>query len=324
MLGGVDETRGINRQTQRLPAVHLETPEGLQEGAHHRGVELLARAAQQLGAALAGGERRPVRTFVGHGVVGVDYAERPRHDGDLVSGQPVRVTVAVEAFVMVTDARHEVVVEQRRHDLGADRRVLAHELPLLGVQRTGLVQHAVGDADLADVVQVRHVLDPGQTLLGPAELPSEQGHVGGHAAGVPQRVVVLGVQGRAQSPQVAEVQMADLVVEAGIGHGQGGLLPEPAGKVALSLGKRAFLAGLDADELAERPAAVHERHEHEALFGGGERLGRPIIGAQHRGVGHDGLMVGRAGAGSCEVARRTDLRRRHLRPRSLGVVVAGA
>ena len=237
----------------------------MQEGRRHLRVELLAGATAQLRAALGIGEGRAVGTLVRHGVVGVDDAQRPRQDRGLDSGKAVRVAAAVVAFVMMTNAGHEIVVEQRRHDLGADRRVLAHELPLLGVQRPRLVQHAVRDADLADVVQVSHVLDSAQVLLGPAELASEQRHVGGHPAGVPQGVVVLDVQRRAQGPQVAQVQVADLVVEAGVGHGQSGLLAEPAGEIALLLAERALAAALDADELAERTVAVQERYEHQGL-----------------------------------------------------------
>jgi hypothetical protein len=38
--------------------------------------------------------------------------------------------------------------------------VLAHELPFLAGQPADLVQDAVGNADLADVVQQRRVADP--------------------------------------------------------------------------------------------------------------------------------------------------------------------
>ena len=119
--------------------------------------------------------------------------------GISVAGQAVGVALAVEALVVVAHAGHELFVEQRPHDLGADAGVLADELPLLGGQRSGLEQDTVGDADLADVVQEGDVLDLVQALVGPAQLAAEQGHVGGHPAGVTERVVVLGATAPSES-----------------------------------------------------------------------------------------------------------------------------
>ena len=66
--------------------------------------------------------------------------------------------------------RRDCVVEQRLDDLGADHRMLAHELPLLVVERARLEQHAVGDRDLADVVQVGDLFDLRRWLVRPAQL----------------------------------------------------------------------------------------------------------------------------------------------------------
>ena len=60
-----------------------------------------------------------------------------------------------------------------------------------------------------------------EALLGPAQLATEHGHVGGHAAGVAERVVVLGAEGRAEGAQVAEVEALHLLVELGVLERQG-------------------------------------------------------------------------------------------------------
>ena len=73
--------------------------------------------------------------------------------------------------------------------------MLTHELPFARVQAGGLEQHAVGHADLADVVQVGGLLDL-VVVSSDQPLVAEQDHVGAHARRVAQRVVVLGVQGR--------------------------------------------------------------------------------------------------------------------------------
>ena len=98
--------------------------------------------------------------------------------------------------------------------------VLAHEPPLLRVQRSLLQEHAVGDADLADVVQVGRLLHLLEQLHGPAQLVAEHHGVGGDARGVAQSVVVLGGEGGAQPLEVAQVQPLDLVVESGVADGE--------------------------------------------------------------------------------------------------------
>ena len=122
-------------------------------------VELRAAAAAQLRDALLVRERRPVHAARRHGVVGVDQAEQPGDERDLLAGQAVGVAAAVVALVMVAHAGHVLVVQQRLDDLGADGRVLLHQRPLLVRERPRLEQHAVGHGDLADVVQVGGLLE---------------------------------------------------------------------------------------------------------------------------------------------------------------------
>ena len=79
--------------------------------------------------------------------------------GIVVAREPVRVAAAVVVLVVVAHRLHELVREQRPDDLGAEHGVLLHLLPLLRVEAAGLEQDAVGDADLADVVEVGGLLE---------------------------------------------------------------------------------------------------------------------------------------------------------------------
>ena len=190
--------------------------EHLEERVGEVGVELLAAAAAQLVDALVGGQRVAIRTLERHRVVGVDDAHGAGDERDARALELVGVALAVPALVVVAHAEDEVLVEQRVDDLGAEHRVLAHRLPLLAVELAGLEQHAVGDADLADVVQEGGLFDLAHELLGPAELLRQEDVVGRDAGGVAEGVVVLGVEGGAERLEVVEVHALDVAVEQGV------------------------------------------------------------------------------------------------------------
>ena len=265
MGGRVDQRGRPRRQAVHLGAAAPQAPQRPEERLHHARVELRPRAPSQLRQALAVGQRAPVRALAGHGVVAVHHAQRARDLGDRVAGQPVRVAAPVAVLVVVADAGHELVVEQRLRDLGADARVLAHELPLLGRQRPGLEQHPVGHADLADVVEEGGVLQLGQPVLRPAQLVPEQGGVPGHPARMAQGVVVLGAQGGAQGAQVGEVQPADLGVQLGVLHGQGDQLGHALGDADLLVGEAALHVVEELDG-ADHLVAGDERQHDEAVL----------------------------------------------------------
>ena len=208
-----------------------------EERVHHPGVELRAPAAVQLGQALGVAERGLVRTPARHGVVGVHHRHGARERRDVLAGEAVGVPAAVVALVVVADGQHEVLGEERPDDVGAHRRVLAHLVPLLLVQPSRLEQHSVGDADLADVVQVGGLLQRRQDVLRPAELPAQHHRVGRHARGVAEGVVVLGVERRAERLEVAEVHLLDLVVELGVLDRQGELRPDALQQMTVHAGE---------------------------------------------------------------------------------------
>ena len=82
---------------------------------------------------------------------------RNRHDAreerDLFARQPVRVAIAVPTLVMPGgDLRERTEAQQRPHDCGGVLRVLLHYLVLVLVERGRLVEHRVGNPDLAQIV----------------------------------------------------------------------------------------------------------------------------------------------------------------------------
>ncbi len=135
-----------------------------------------------------------------------------------------------------------------------------HLLPLLGVERTRLREHAVGDPDLADVVQ--HAREPHalHVLLLEAELPRHQLRV------APDGVRVLAGAGVADVERLGE-------------RDHGGEL------------ERAVALGARLRERAGHLVAVDHRAVAAELLGGGHRaIGGAQqadgVGAVHRAGGH--------------------------------------
>ncbi len=85
--------------------------------------------------------------------------------------------------------------------------MLAHDLELLVGQTTGLVQDAVADAELTDVVQDGGDVHPEHLLLGQSEVPRDRHRVGGDPLGVAARVGVLGVDGGSQGADGLEEEL---------------------------------------------------------------------------------------------------------------------
>ena len=99
---------------------------------------------------------RAVGAVVHHRAERVRHRDEARGDRDVVAGEPVRVAGPVEVLVVVQDRRGERPQRRDlRHDLRADPRVQLDHFALLGVQRPGLEQDALGHPDGPDVVQQR-------------------------------------------------------------------------------------------------------------------------------------------------------------------------
>ena len=144
--------------------------------------------------------------------------------------------------------------------------VLPHQRPLLVRQGARLEQHPVGDGDLADVVQIRGLLEQLDPPRRPAQLPREHDRVRRDPRRVPDRVDVLGGERRAQGAQVAEVQALDVLEELGVVHRHGGLLGEPARELELGLRETALRSRLDERQHAQWRGAVPQRDGEAGLL----------------------------------------------------------
>ena len=115
--------------------------------------------------------------LVGHGrlvdapadqrVVDVGHRHQPRRDRNLVAGQSSRIADAIPLLLVrqaisLASSRKSTGVAQLPLGLldrvAAERRVGLHDLELFRRQLARLEQDAVGDADLADVVQRRRLV----------------------------------------------------------------------------------------------------------------------------------------------------------------------
>ena len=222
------------------------------EGVDHVRVELGAGVAAQLGERLRVRQRAPVRAVGYERVPGVAGEHDARGERDLLAGDAVRVAAAVPALVLVADrVRHRGEAGQRPQDALADDGVLAHQLPLLGVEPAGLVEDLVGDPDLADVVEQRDRAD----LVGRAAVQAE---AAGDRAG--ELVDLVGV--------AAGVAVARLE-----GGGQ------RADDGAVGVGRAALLALDVAQHRDERLLALHEAGELVAFGGSVEPVGSEVHAA---------------------------------------------
>ena len=100
-------------------------------------------------------------------IVGVGDRDDPGHERNRLFLQAVGISGAVDGFVVMQDDRgdlRDAFAADRREDVVAAPRMGSHDAHLFVVEATGLEQHAVGNADLADVVQFRRELQRRQVV----------------------------------------------------------------------------------------------------------------------------------------------------------------
>jgi hypothetical protein len=236
--------RGVAEQRVRAHGGGLERVGVVQAGEERLDdarVELRPGAALELRAGGLLVERPAVRPVAHERVPGVAGEHDPRRQRDRVARQPVGVAAAVPALVLVAHGRgHRLQAGERPQDALADHGVLAHQLPLAGVEPARLVQHAVGHADLADVVQQRDRLHVGDLWLGEPEPSGDRHREHAHAVGVVARVAVARLERGGQRvhdrpvalgrPVARVADLAQRVDQRGLlaGHAPRGLQRLPA------------------------------------------------------------------------------------------------
>ena len=278
------ETRDVLRGERDADCLEALFP--LDEGFHDGGIELGPRLADDLAPGLGPGERGAVRSVARHRVQRVGDGEDARREWDVGPGDAVRIALAVPPLVVGADDPQPQALEEGdpAEHLLAEQRVRPHRAPLPIVERAGLLEDAVRDPDLADVMEQEAVL--GARILHQlgADRPGQLERVALHALGVGAGACVLGFEGARQSRDGFLVGVLD---------------EEPL--AALELEQVAQIAGLGRScSWPGRPRRVPGRHRLEPAgeplddvekLQRAERLAQEGIGGR---VVHQRRLVGRA------------------------------
>ena len=111
-------------------------------------------ARREISASASSSRQASVGPWTHQGIHRVHEREDPRPLLDLLACQPVRITAAVPAFVVVQDDLARTREEGKGlEDRGADLSMGSRGLGLVLVRVSGAAQHGVGHGDLADVVE---------------------------------------------------------------------------------------------------------------------------------------------------------------------------
>ena len=177
-----------------------------------RGVELLAGDPPQLLDRVVGGHRRAVGVAGRHHVVGVCDGDDPRQLGNLVAGQAARIAFAVDPLVVGDDdLRDRPIAIERGDDAGALLGVALDQHPVLVRERHVGLKDAVGEDELADVVQQSR--DVYELLLAPREAGplGDRPRVAGDGGGVAGGHLVAQVERAQQRAQHPDLEARELV-----------------------------------------------------------------------------------------------------------------
>ena len=122
------------------------------------------------------GERRLIGTRGGEGVIDVGDLQNARQQRNPFAAEAVGIAGAIPPLVMAADdGQHR---RQGLHGpanfLAADG-VHAHDLPLVGTEHAVLEEDGVGDADLADVVQIAAAIERQLIRFGNSHAPGPGG-----------------------------------------------------------------------------------------------------------------------------------------------------
>jgi hypothetical protein len=191
--GGHGEVAALVQRLERLDRLRRELRADERAALGERGVDRAARRVDAVG---------------DHAVPGVGEREQRRALRDLGPAEALRIAGAVRALVMAGDPADLDLVEHVADDPRAERGVRAHERPLRRVERAGLEQDGVRDADLADVVQQRRLAQALDAVLAPAAGGGHPCRERSDALGVLLRGGVLGVDRTRERPQAGQALLA--------------------------------------------------------------------------------------------------------------------
>ena len=105
-----------------------------------------------------------------HRAVGVHDGDDPRGEGDGVPLEPIRISTAIEPLVVVAhDVRHGFQDGNAAQEIVPDLNMRTDQLTLSVQERSRFIEHAIADADLADIVQQSAVINDAPLIFGQAE-----------------------------------------------------------------------------------------------------------------------------------------------------------
>src|SRR5512146_244047 len=138
--------------------------------------------------------------------------------------------------------------------------MLAHLVPLLRRERPTLPQHLVADADLADVVQQRPLLDDGELWFANSDLLREATRVTRDSPGMPLRIGVAAVERGDEPSEQALGALLYRVLEPGLHLDQAAVPVSQLGQPLVVLAPRRALGGScdGIDELVLSPWLPHD------------------------------------------------------------------
>src|SRR5215203_2451626 len=173
----------------------------LQQHVYDPGVELSPRVLPDLLQGSILGDAVTVRPGANHGVERVRNRNYPRYERDVLPFEPVGVSPAVVAFVVMFDAR-----QRRLHllyggeDPDAQGGMLFYHGVLFFREADGLLQDTVGYAYLAHVVQQGPVGQGLHLFLGQGDLAADAQREAGHGPQVLLDVGVFGLHSLDEGP----------------------------------------------------------------------------------------------------------------------------
>src|SRR5215210_8359850 len=126
----------------------------LKKRPYDTGIELGPRVLLDLPKSGFAGDAVSVRPGTDHGIERVGHRDYPCYQGDVLAAQPVRVSLAVEALVMVFDDRQRrCQLLYRGDDLDPQCRMPLYHRVLLVGQAAGFLQDQIRHPALTHVVQ---------------------------------------------------------------------------------------------------------------------------------------------------------------------------
>src|SRR5262249_985683 len=144
-LGGGFADRPQRRGPEHLGLVAVERLERCDD----LGAELRACVCAEFLHRLRNSATYAIGTGAGEGVECAGDEDYARGKGDLVAGQAIGISGAVDPLVTrAGDLKDDRVEVDLGEDVLGDDGVLPHDLPLLLVEWAGLVENPLGDSDL--------------------------------------------------------------------------------------------------------------------------------------------------------------------------------